>query len=376
MKALKHIFISVSIFVVSWLFGQNIVVENFTSQGKIVQLNIKDKKYENIAMKIVSTTPKAYYVTGKSTDNYHWTFNIPDSISQNIWSLQFVYNSKNNKTGMSFSTVINNDTLSAPVNNFENNSDTLIINGEFLKNNTKQNDVLMVDINEKSYLMEYMKYPGFAFFYDPNNNKGYDDFIEDYKLKISANPNSVYYISNLSAAVAHFRSKSDIKNLYDLFSTPLQNSSHGKRIFDYINRNTEFENITLSLVNDEHKQEALIQDFTKYNLIELTASWCIWCHKIIPTLNEISKQYKDRLIITYVTIDNEKGLEDFRKQIKKQNITWRALWLNKQDGFLNRKAANGIPCGILVNQEGKIVDYFNFNKPENLERFHKILQGK
>jgi thiol-disulfide isomerase/thioredoxin len=326
-------------------------------------------------MKVVSTSPKAYYIEGKSTDKYRWTFNIPDSISQNIWSLQFFSRSNKEKQRINFASVLNNDTLTCWVNNFENDSDKLIINGVFLKNDPNQGDVLKVDIKEKSYLMECMKYPGFAFFYDPYNKKKYENFIEDYKLKISANPNSVYYISNLSAAVAHFHSTSDIIELFDLFSPSLQSSDHGKRICDYINLNPVFENIKLPLANDEKKQEALIQDFTKYNLLELTASWCVWCQKIIPTLNEISKQYNARLIITYVTIDNEKGLVDFRKHIKKQNITWRALWLNKKDGFLNRKAANGIPCGILVNKEGKIVDYFNFNIPKDLERFHKILQG-
>jgi len=378
MKTFKFIFLIFAILETGWVSGKNNAVDNCTNQSRLVQFDIKGKKYEHMFMKVVSTTPEVNCIQGKSTDNYRWTFNIPDSLSQNIWVLKFYFTSNNDTLEISFAPVLDNDTLTYPVNNFENNSDTLLIKGVFLKNDTiSHSDILKVDLKEKTYLMEYMKYPGFAFFYDPNNKKQYDDFIEDYMLKITANPNSVYYISNISAAVTYFRSTADLKKLFDLFSSPLKNSDHGKRIYEYINLNPVFENIKLPLVNNVNKQEPLIQDSTKYNLIELTASWCVWCHKIIPTLKEINEQYKDRLIITYVTVDDKKDIVDFRNQIKKQNITWRSLWLNsKKDSFLYRRSTTGIPCGILVNPDGKIVAYFNFNRPEELEKFHSILQGK
>ena len=378
MKTLKFIFLLIAILETGWVSGKNNAVDNCPKHGRLVLFDIQGKKYEHMFMKVVSTTVEVSYVAGKSTDNYRWTFNIPDSLSQNIWGLQFFFTSNNDTLGISFAPVLDNDTLTSQSNNFENNSDTLLIKGVFLKKDTiSHNDILKVDLKEKTYMMEKMKYLGFAFFYDPNNKKKYEDFMEDYMLKISANPNSAYYISNLSAALAYFRSTADIKKLFDLFSSPLKNSDHGKRIYEYINLNPVFENIKLPLVNNVNKQEPLIQDSTKYNLIELTASWCVWCHKIIPTLKEINEQYKDRLIITYVTVDDKKEIVDFRNQIKKQNITWRSLWLNsKKDSFLYRRSTTGIPCGILVNPDGKIVAYFNFNRPEDLKKFHSILQGK
>jgi len=378
MKTLKIIFLLFAILETVWASGKNNVVDNCPKHGRFVQFDIKGKKYEHMFLKVISTVPEAHYIAGKSTENNRWAFNIPDSVSQNIWDLQLFFTSNNDKIGITFTAVLDNDTLTSQGNNFENNSDTLLIKGVFLKNDSiSHNDILKVDLKEKTYMMEKMKYLGFAFFYDPNNKKKYEDFMEDYMLKISANPNSAYYISNLSAALAYFRSTADIKKLFDLFSSPLKNSDHGKRIYEYINLNPVFENIKLPLVNNGNKQEPLIQDSAKYNLIELTASWCVWCHKIIPTLKEISEQYKDRLIITYVTVDDKKEIVDFRNQIKEQNITWRSLWLNNQkDSFLYRRSTTGIPCGILVNPDGKIVAYFNFNRPEELKKFHSILQGK
>lgn len=378
MKTFKFIILLVVILETGWVSGKNNATNDGVNRGRLVQLDIKEKKYEKMFIKVVSTIPEAHRITGKSTDNYRWTFNIPDSVSQNIWGLQFYFIYNTDTLKITFKAVLDNDTLTTDISNFENNSDTLLIKGVFLKNDSvTHSDILNVDLKGKTYMMESMKYPGFAFFYDPNNQKKYEDFIEDYMLKIRANPNSAFYISTLSAAISYYHSTADIKKLFDLFSPSAKNSDHGKRINEYINLNPVFENIKLPLVNNGNKQEPLIQDSTKYNLIELTASWCIWCHKIIPTLKEINEQYKDRLIITYVTVDDKKGIVDFRKHIEKQNITWRSLWLNSnKDSFLLRRSTTGIPCGILVNPDGKIVDYFNFNRPEELEKFHSILQGK
>lgn len=378
MKTFKFIILLVVILETGWVSGKNNATDDGANRGRLVQLDIKGKKYEKMFIKVVSTIPEAHRITGKSTDNYRWTFNIPDSVSQNIWGLQFYFISNTDTLKITFKAVLDNDTLTTDISNFENNSDTLLIKGVFLKNDSvTHSDILNVDLKGKTYMMESMKYPGFAFFYDPNNQKKYEDFIEDYMLKIRANPNSAFYISNLSAAVGSYHSTADVKKLFDLFSSSAKNSDHGKRINEYINLNPVFENIELPLVNTGSKQEPLIQDSTKYNLIELTASWCVWCKKIIPTLKEISEQYKDRLIITCVTVDDEKGIADFRKDILKDHINWRSLWLNsKKDSFLYRRSMAGIPCGILVNSDGKIVAYFNFNRPEELEKFHSILQGK
>jgi len=378
MKTLKIIFLLFAILETGLVSGNNNEVRDLANHERLVQFDIKEKKYENMFMKVISTAPEAHSIVGKSTDNYRWTFNIPDSLSQNIWGLQFFFTSNNDRHGITFTTVLDNDMLTSPANNFEDNSDILLIKGVFVKNDSiSHSDILKVDLKEKTYMMESMKYPGFAFFYDPNNKKKYEDFMEDYTLKINANPNSAYYISNLSAALNQFHSTADIKKLFDLFSLSAKNSDHGKRINEYINLNPVFENIKLPLVNNGNKHEPLIQDSTKYNLIELTASWCVWCKKIIPTLKEINEQYKDRLIITYVTVDDKKDIVDFRKDIEKDHITWRTLWLeSNKDGFLYRRSMTGIPCGILVNPNGKIVDYFNFNRPEELKKFHSILQGK
>jgi thiol-disulfide isomerase/thioredoxin len=378
MKTFKFILLLFAIFETGWVSGNNNKFKDFDSQEKIIHFDIEGKRYDHMFIKIISTTPEVNYIAGKSTDNYRWTFNIPYSVSQNIWNLQFFFTSNSDTLRISFSSVIDNDTLTSPGNNFENNSHALLIKGVFLKNDTiSHNDILKVVLKEKTYMMESLKYPGFAFFYDPSNQKKYEDFMEDYMSKIGANPNSAYYISNLSAAIGWYHSTADVKKLFDLFSPSAKNSDHGKRINEYINLNPVFENIKLPLVNNEIKLEPLIEDSTKYNLIELTASWCVWCKKIIPNLKEISEQYKDRLIITYVTVDDKKDIVVFREEIENQNIMWRSLWLkSNKDSFLYRKSANGIPCGILVNPDGKIVDYFNFNRPKDVEKFHSILQGK
>jgi len=118
MKTIKFILLLFAILETGWASGKNNAVDNCPKHERLVQFDIKGEKYENMVMKVVSTTPEAHYIEGKSTDNYRWTFNIPDSLSQNIWSLQFFFRSNNDKLGITFAAISDNDTLTTQVNNF------------------------------------------------------------------------------------------------------------------------------------------------------------------------------------------------------------------------------------------------------------------
>ena len=122
MKTFKNFFLLFAILETGWVFGNSNTVRNCAKQGKFVQFDIQGKKYENMIMKVVSTIPEANYIAGKSSDNYHWTFHIPDSLSQNIWTLQLFFMFNNDKLGITFTAIIENDTLTTDIDNFENKS--------------------------------------------------------------------------------------------------------------------------------------------------------------------------------------------------------------------------------------------------------------
>jgi len=129
----------------------------------------------------------------------------------------------------------------------------------------------------------------------------------------------------------------------------------------------------LPLVNDVKKQEFLIQDSTKYNLVEFTVSWCQSCRRIEPTLKEIDKKYGKNLIITYVTIDDSTTIEYFRDYVAKEKITNRCLWVENQSSWLFRMGRmRGVPLSILVHPDGKI-DYLNLLRSENLQYLKETL---
>ncbi len=45
-------------------------------------------------------------------------------------------------------------------------------------------------------------------------------------------------------------------------------------------------------------------------LVVLGASWCPDCRKIEPILEELSKEYKDKIQIYHISIDKESSLKD------------------------------------------------------------------
>ena len=346
-------------------------------QGRFVQLDVEGKKYEHIFMKVVDTTPTAQYVTGKSADGYGWTFNIPDSIPQNIWGLHFFFTSGNDTLGIAFAAVLENDTLTSSVNNFENNSDTLLIKGVYMNNEpVYHSDILKVDFKEKTYMTECMQYPGVAFFYDPNNEKKYDDFMDDYTFKIKANPNSVYYISNLSAAVDYYN-LNDLKKLVELFSPEIQNSNHGRKISQYIDikqkfLDSKFENSILPVMNSEIS-ESIIQDSSKYNLIIFSASWCAPCRAEIPLLKEIYNDLSQNLIVTYISTDELSTVDSWRKLMQQENIPWRSLLaMNDVKKIKKTYFVEGVPYIMLIYPKNLHFEILDIKTKEDKDKLYLL----
>jgi len=225
-------------------------------------------------------------------------------------------------------------------------------------------------LDENSELALGLKYHFFGLI---DREKDYSSQVQNCIDVAKHYPNSQYLMSNLFGWKRTFKSITDVKLIYDNFSKKNKESFFGKLLGEYLN--VTFENIKLPIVNNPNIFEPLIQDSTKYNLIELTASWCSPCRELLPSLVELSKQYQDKLIITYVSVDDEKTIADFRKQIENEKIMLRCLWLNNKDNFLFRLSGSGIPKGILVCPNGQRY-YLQLNLPEDLAKFKTNLSEK
>lgn len=145
---------------------------------------------------------------------------------------------------------------------------------------------------------------------------------------------------------------------------------------------TSFENIKDStkshkdtiVINDEFKKVTLNKEFItldgskisfknilnenkgKTIVIDVWASWCPDCIKGFPSLEKVQKQYPDA---AYVFLSLDKTEEAWKQAIEKYNLKGSHYYLNeKMSGEFGKSIdLDWIPRYIIINKEGKIVDY-------------------
>src|SRR5699024_1524821 len=117
-------------------------------------------------------------------------------------------------------------------------------------------------------------------------NKSYEDYLDSYIDLSRRYPDSRYLISYLSRNLNNYKSKEDVRLVYENFSDKHRFSKWGRKIERFLKgsfQNKELYNLA------EGSHQRIIQNSLKYNLIVFSASYCIPCIEEIPLLKEISK---------------------------------------------------------------------------------------
>jgi len=383
MKKTFFILTVMALLVCNSIFGQNGL--------HILNMQFEGKKFDYLKLNVmVESKNRPLAIEGKSENGYNWQFEIPKSIVDSISWIRLItgkFNSTDTTLYQGEFIRINDIdtllTLDLPANEKNN----IIYNFKYLKSEKTQVEMaLMVDtvfypyfisvtdifvvinLDGNSELALNLEYNHFGLI---DKYKDYDSQVQNCFYAVRRHPDSQYLISNLYFWNGSFKSKEDVIKIYNCFSEKNKQSFFGQLLQNYLF--PKFENLKLPLLNNTNVFELLIQDSTKYNIIELTASWCVPCRTIVPILKEISEQYKDKLIITYVTTDESKTIDKFRELIVEEKYPWRCLWaLYDNDKYPFNFGDKTIPKGVLVTPKGQ-VEIFNFNNPDDLVHLHRIL---
>ena len=197
------------------------------------------------------------------------------------------------------------------------------------------------------------KCPDFSLFpdsYKSNNSQTYNQSVVKYRQLAKDYPDSRLLIITLQRNLNKYRSVADAKSVYNLFSEKAKNSIFGKEIAQSLLQNwTKFENLGMKNILNNH-EEKIIQYPSKYTLINLTASWCVYCRKEIPLLKQINNDLKNEAFeMVSISLDDNRSIQTFKKQVINDAIPWRNLIAYPlNNSILKKYALKGIPQSILV----------------------------
>ncbi|MEN2401236.1 TlpA disulfide reductase family protein [Flavobacterium sp. MC2016-06] len=102
------------------------------------------------------------------------------------------------------------------------------------------------------------------------------------------------------------------------------------------------------------------------------ASWCSPCRAEIPELKQFYSEYKDKVSMVSLSIDNKYA--DWKMAVEKENMPWLNLsgLPNDVNGVKEKYNINTVPNLILLDQNGKVL----INGFNNLSEARKIIDTK
>lgn len=111
-------------------------------------------------------------------------------------------------------------------------------------------------------------------------------------------------------------------------------------------------------LKDIDGKEYKLSDFRgNYVLFEFSASWCSWCKKEIPYLQQAYEYGRDKNFIIF-TINLDKTKELWEEEVKKGEVEWMQLsdLQGMSGGVASQYNITGIPQIFFIDKEGRILD--------------------
>lgn len=111
-------------------------------------------------------------------------------------------------------------------------------------------------------------------------------------------------------------------------------------------------------LKDIDGKEYQLSDFRgKYVLFEFSASWCGWCKKEIPYLQQVYDFGKDKDFVIF-TVNLDKTRELWEGEVKKGEVPWLQLsdLQGMSGGIAQQYNITGIPQIFFIDKEGRIIN--------------------
>lgn len=365
-----------SIFILS-IFILNGLVLTAQNSETTLRLFLKGKEYEKITLVIDRDKNVQSHVQGKKGEGDVWAFHIPDSICRDHSIMEFIIN-KNTMVGFSDSPKDKKKTRNGIGSFSLIVGSTTTLKALHLSSDTFFSRARGEECYMEDFLLTFCNSPDFKQFRDRPGDYcrfyegDYDENLKRYIKTTRKHPSSHVIAYSIYVNIYSFSRKEDIRQVFDCLTDANQNSYWGEKIRAYLDLRL-FPEIQLP-VFDSDRQESVIRDATKYNLVVFSASWCATCHKLIPLLKEIYRDLKGDLEITYISMDEISTQKQWGETMVKYEIPWRSLIGAKQlDRIRDVYVMRAIPDSYLVFPNGEF-ERIDVRKPDDKNKLYELVK--
>jgi thiol-disulfide isomerase/thioredoxin len=360
------------------------------------QLQLEGIQYDSLTIAGLNQEEQVVKIKGVSNNKQDWNFTIPDSIFNSVAFFQIFHRNTDRINHISYNTLVQTchgqDTLNYYSLSLDKN--IKIIQAKYIGQKVKENelivkigstkeedmffgqlitDKLLIPYYENTELAIQATHPYFGIFYSTlDNEPSYEEYINLYIKKIKEYPDSRYLITQINRGLQSYNTKDDLQKIYDAFSESNKQTNFGKKIHNYLENHFVFSD-TILPTYDTGQLEPIIQDSTKINLVVFSASWCIPCHKQIPILKEIYNDLKKCIEITYISEDEPKYVDNWRKLMREENIPWRSLLaMNDVEVIQKKYNAIAIPYTLLVYSGSDRLETIDIRIKEDKDKLYSL----
>lgn len=368
-----------------------------------INIHFKGKQFEKLNLVVYLPEKQAdgsrekAFISGNSEDGSAWKFVFPDNLYDRhlFCRLQIPTELDTIVEEFGFQSITGKDTLLAGEYCFSRNNSTIdavyssspsfkslfagpnntatyktVTQHRFFVSSQSDKELLAsVEAMGKSYCL-----PNYR------DTVNYPIQINQYKNLTRKYPDSHFLLETLNSRLMEFHSKADIESIFNCFSPESKNSYWGRLTSDFLaSKNTKFdysvfENSILPVWNSD-RSEPIVKDTTKYNLVIFSASWCGPCHALIPKLKKVNAELKDRLAMTYVSMDEESTVKNWKELMLKEDIPWRSLLAKDCKRKIEEKYfVAGIPHSILVYPGGKKSEILDIRLDKDYKKLTKLVE--
>jgi thiol-disulfide isomerase/thioredoxin len=382
-----------------------VCLPNNAQQNSLINIHFKGKKFENLNLIMIlpdlqsDKIPTKVNIAGKSENGIDWNFSYPDSLYDKHWFTRIVLQSISDTLSerIDLGTIIGSDTLLTQQFCFSRGLSDIYADyldtrsyrkyfSEPLNHHGFYGTQIMYQflISSQSDIQLLSSIEAICRGYSlPNklDTISYENQIEQYEDIAGKYPDSHFLSFWLNFNLSAYKTKSDILRIYGNLSDENRSSYYGRKINNFLVSNeTEYEyskfvNSSLPVWNSG-KSELIVQDTSVYNLVVFSASWCKPCHVLIPILKELNTKFKNKLIVTYISMDEEETLKEWGNLMKTEEIPWRSLLAKDYLSEMKDKYfAEGIPHTILVYPGGEIAEILNLRLERDYIHLNNLMKN-